>query len=82
MRLHVGGTARTTNCQIEYCWECGVESFNRKLDRDVATWIAQNEKVLNKSVPEKAAKILMDQFPDLSYVEVKDYAHRMAKGIR
>lgn len=82
MRIHTGGTAKTTNCQIEYCWERGVESFNRKLDREVAAWIARNEKALNKALPDKAVQILMEEFPDLTVVEVKDYAHRMAKGVR
>lgn len=82
MTIYVGGTARTTNCQIEYCWEAGADSWNRVVDRKVATWIAQNERVLNKAAPEKAVRLLLDQFADLSQVEVKDYAHRMAKGAR
>lgn len=82
MRLLTGGTARTTNLQIEYCWECGPESANRILDRNIATWIAKNEKVLNKALPDKAVKILMEEFPDIACVEIKDYAHRMAKGVK
>lgn len=80
MIVFTGGTARTTNCQIEYLWESGADSWNRIVDRKVASWIAQNEKVLNKATPEKAVKVLMDEFPELTQVEVKDYAHRMAKG--
>jgi hypothetical protein len=82
MKLLTGGTAKTTNCQLEFCWECGVDSFNRRMERSVSEWIAKNEKTLNKKLPHQAVQLLMEEFPDLRYVEAKDYAFRMAKGGR
>lgn len=82
MRLLCGGYVRTTNLQIEYAWPSGVDSHNTLLDRKVATWIAKNEKHLNKKLPHEAAQILMEEFPELTYVEMKDFANRMAKAGR
>lgn len=82
MRLLCGGYVRTTNLQIEYAWPSGVDSHNTLLDRRVATWIARNEKHLNKKLPHESAQILMEEFPELTYVEMKDFANRMAKAGR
>ena len=82
MKLLTGGTAKTTNLQIEYAWPCGPDSFNRRLAREIGMWIAKNEKQLNKKVVHDAVQVLMDEFPDLSYVEVKDYQFGLAKGGR
>jgi hypothetical protein len=52
------------------------------MERSVSEWIAKNEKTLNKKLPHQAVQLLMEEFPDLRYVEAKDYAFRMAKGGR
>ena len=82
MKLLTGGTAKTTNCQIEFLWECGVDSFNRRMEKGVSEWIARNEKTLNKQLPHQAVQLFLEEFPDLRYVEVKDYSFRISKGAR
>jgi hypothetical protein len=82
MRLLTGGTAKTTNCQLEFCWEVGVDSHNRRMEKIVSEWIAKNEKTINKKLCHQVVQLMMEEFSDLRYVEAKDYAFRISKGHR
>jgi dihydroneopterin aldolase len=52
------------------------------MEKMVSEWVAKNEKTINKKLCHQVVQLLMEEFPDLRYVEAKDYAFRIAKGHR
>lgn len=74
-----GGYWKTTNSQITAIWPTLGDSRDFGMWSRVGVWIAQNEKVLNKKPQDVVCKLVSEQFPDLTEVESRDYAGRLAR---
>lgn len=72
------GQMKTTSRQFEYGWASLGETRDFRYWGDVSTWIGRNEKVLNKRSLFDCVKLLREQFPDLTQIEVRDFSGRGA----
>lgn len=66
-----GYQIRTVNHVIDYYWPTFGSSRDDAVSRKVALWISKNEKVLNKQHPTECCKLLSEQFPELTLIEIR-----------
>lgn len=68
--MKTGDSTKTNVFRFEYWWPA--EGNNDiKLSSKVATWIAQNSKALDKKRSPEVLKLLHEQFPFLTNIEVR-----------
>lgn len=77
-----GGTAKTSNHKIIYWWPTEGDRRDFALFGRVGTWVSQNQRVLDKKSSVDCVQLVLEQFPELSAVEVQDFAGRLARSIR
>lgn len=66
-----GHNIRTTNHSISYYWPTYGSKHDDTFARKVGVWIAKNEKVLDKTLPVDCCKLLAEEFPPLTLIEIK-----------
>lgn len=80
--MSAGGWWKTTNHNITVYWPDQGQGKNFNTWGLVGTWIAKNEKVLNKKTEPQVCQLLAEQFPDIELVECRDFAGRAARLTR
>lgn len=69
--ISAGDKVKTTNYTFVFWWPSEGTGRDGTLGGQVATWIAMNEKVLNKQRADKAVKLIADQFPWLKQIDAQ-----------
>lgn len=77
--MTAGGYWKTTNHQITVYWHDQGTTRNFGQWGAVGTWIAKNEKVLNKKSETQVCQLVAEQFADAVIVECRDFAGRAAR---
>jgi hypothetical protein len=77
--MSAGGWWKTTNHTITAYWPDQGQARNFNTWGLVGTWVAQNEKVLNKKSETQVCQLLAEQFPYLDLVECRDFSGRAAR---
>lgn len=68
--IRSGDTGKTNSYKIDYWWPCeGVRDM--KLSGQVASWINQNAKALDKRRAPEVVKLIQEQFPYLDVIEAR-----------
>jgi hypothetical protein len=75
--MNAGAELKTTNRIIRVFWPSERDARDFRVYSDVGQWVGKNEKVLNKTPLEKCCKLIAEQFPQLTEVEVRDYTGRI-----
>lgn len=76
-----GDRIKTTTYTFILWWPSEGTNRDSMLGGQVATWIAQNEKVLNKQRSDKAVKLIAEQFPWLKDIEAQHYQLQWARWV-
>ena len=66
-----GDRSKTVNYTLDYWWETSGQARDRSLGNNVAAWIGQNARVLDKKRSDEVVKELVEQFPYLQEVEAR-----------
>ena len=66
-----GDSAKTMNYKLEYYWPTAGDSQDMKIGGKVGTWIGQNAKVLDKKRATEVAKLISEQFPELTVIDAR-----------
>jgi hypothetical protein len=66
-----GDKSKTMNYAVEYWWDSETENRDRTLGNSVASWIGQNQRVLDKKRAVDVVKLLKEQFPFLVQVTAR-----------
>lgn len=66
-----GDKIKTTTYTFEVWWESEGTNRDNMLGGQVNTWIAQNEKVLNKRRATEVVKLIAEQFPWLKQIDAQ-----------
>lgn len=74
-----GGQSKTMNHKFSCYWPTEGERRDFSMYGKVGAWVGQNAKVLDKKAVTECARLVAEQFPELSIVEVSDHAGRMAR---
>lgn len=69
--MQAGDKIKTMNYTLTFWWDSEGENRDLKLGGAVGTWIAQNQKVLDKKRSGEVVKLLHEQFPYLQAVEAQ-----------
>jgi len=69
--MQSGDTTKTNVFTIHYWWETAGPSRDRSLGNPVATWIGKSSKALDKKDSSEVAKLIKEQFPYLTEIEVR-----------
>lgn len=68
--MKIGDSVKTNVFRIEYWWPTE-GTRDMKFGSQVGTWIAQNSKALDKKRSHEVAKLLHEQFPYLTNIDVR-----------
>jgi hypothetical protein len=74
-----GSQSKTMNHKVNAFWPTVGDRRDFAMYGRVGTWIGQNAKVLDKQPVTECAKLVAEQFPELTLVEVSDHTGRMAR---
>ena len=77
--MNAGGYFKTTNIQVTVYWPTLGSSRDFPYWGSVGSWVAKNEKVLNKKPLTEVCKLVSEQFPEVNIVESKDFSGRCAR---
>lgn len=77
--MEAGTSLKTSQHQITVYWPTQGHARDFTLAGKVGTWVAQNEKVLNKKRECELLQLLAEQFPELSSLESRDFSGRCAR---
>jgi len=77
--MTTGCEVKLTNRIIRTLWPTDGEHVDFKRGCDVGRWLGENQKVLNKSPLEKCCRLIAEEFPYLTEIEVKDYTGRIVR---
>lgn len=77
-----GGQSRTTNHTFDFWWPTEGDKRDFAYYGKVGTWVGQNSKVLDKKPVIACVQLLVEQHPELSLVEARDFAGRAARWSR
>jgi hypothetical protein len=76
-----GDKIKTTTYTFVVWWPSEGTNRDGALGGQVNTWIAQNERVLNKQRADKAVKLLAEQFPWLKQIDAQHVQLQWARAI-
>jgi hypothetical protein len=71
--MKAGCELKLTNRMIRAFWESDGEHRDFKYGCDVGKWLGDNQRTLNKTPLDRCCKLIAEEFPYLTEVEVKDY---------
>lgn len=74
-----GDHVKTSNYTIEFWWPSGDTGFDMRQFGKVGTWIAQNQRVLDKKPATDVVKLIREQFPELTDITAKHVQLRWAR---
>jgi hypothetical protein len=77
--MTAGCEVKLTNRIIRAFWAGGDEHRDFRYGCDVGKWLGENQRKLNKTALDKCCKLIMEEFPYVTEVEVRDYAGRISK---
>lgn len=77
--MKAGCEIKTTNRVIRAFWPSEHERRDFQFGCDIGKWIGHNERTLNKTPLDRCCKLLTEEFPYLTEVEVRDFSGRIAK---
>lgn len=80
-RILAGDKIKTFSYTLLVWWESEGTNRDGMLGGQVGTWIAKNEKVLNKKRSNEVVKLLAEQFPWLKEIEAQHVQLQWAKVV-
>lgn len=80
-RILAGDKIKTFSYTLLVWWESEGTNRDSMLGGQVGTWIAQNEKVLNKRRANEVVKLLAEQFPFLKEIEAQHVQLQWARVV-
>jgi hypothetical protein len=69
--MQAGERVRTNAFVLDFWWPACGHAKDRDIGNSVASWLAKNGKVLDKKRSNEALKLLREQFPELTAIEVR-----------
>lgn len=66
-----GDKSKTMNYTLEFWWESETENRDRTLGNSVASWVGQNQRVLDKKRAVDVVQLVKEQFPFLVQVTAR-----------
>lgn len=69
----------TTNYKYGLFWPSEGHKRDWDYSSKLGIWIQKNEKTLNKKPMDEAVKLVVEEFPTLVEIDVRDYANRGAR---
>jgi hypothetical protein len=75
-----GGSSKTNNHQFSYYWPTLGDRRDFAMYGKVGTWVGKNARTLDRKSCVDCLKIVMDEFPELDSLEIKDFSGRCARS--
>lgn len=81
LKMLAGDRVKTTSYTFVIWWESEGTNRDSMLGGQVAAWIAQNEKVLNKKRSTEVVKLLAEHFPWLKQIDAQHVQLQWARAV-
>lgn len=66
-----GDRVKTMNYSLEYWWPSEGDARDMKLGGAIGSWVAQNQKVLDKRRATEVVQLVKEQFPYLQSIDAR-----------